>query len=218
MKLFPQKKNVPVETTPPAKQLTSTEWRSRIAALEAQAAQAQENLQAARNARRDASGRVIVYNESGDSLKDLVSKERECEVAAENLDAAIQLARGELQRAEAAEEAAAKAERQRVIYAIGAQILESGATVDNLLMELGAAIHKIEPLYREYRNAGGRFEIRMKPMISRASRRAGLRDYITDDFVGDAHHFLPLTKQWAHLAPPQSVGSLSIARGFNDHE
>ena len=202
-----KEETTPAEATPT---LTPTQWQERIADLEAQAEQARQALEQKRAQRSDAAGRVIVFGQPNDSVNELVEQEKELERAAENLDSAIGFAKAELGKAQAEEERVRLAERLALQRQIGLRILECAARVDQAFAAAAADLRSIESLNREYLNAGGGYSMRLKICASRATRGCGLRNFITETFVGDNVISVPLTKQFASMAGRPDPEALAV--------
>jgi hypothetical protein len=201
-----KKKNPPVETTAPAMPtgpVSVADWERRVHELEAQAVEADKVLETARISRRTAAGNVIVFNAPSGVLSDLENAEREAERHLDNLHSAIEVAKSELQKAQAEEARARLAERLASQRQFGLKILEHAARVDEAFSIAANELRTIETLYRQYVNAGGGYLMRLKVNAARAARGKGLRDFISADFVGDNVVSRPLVEQFRSLAGVQ---------------
>jgi len=171
---------------------TAADWQQRIADLEHEAAETDRTLAAKRAQRRDAAGSVIVFGRDAGALAGLESAERDLERKADSLRAGIEVARTELQKAEAADRRAAAEERGRRRDEILEQIKKRASRVDASFGSAAVDLQEIAALLREFQNLGRGFSRSIKTIATRAALADGLRPFL--EIVGSGHQ-LPLAKQ-----------------------
>ncbi len=194
-------KNAVVETTStPTPALTSGQWQQRVTDLETQAAEARQSLEQKRAARSEAAGQVIVFG-GPDTVSELVEEERAMERAAENLDSAVVLAIGELEKALAEEDRARREERARQRDEIAAQILHHSRLADAALASVAENVLLLPELFRQYNHFGGGMQPRINVSFTRALRGADLKKFVMDDLAVYNIHALPLATQFQSNAP-----------------
>ena len=186
---------------------TTAAWRARIGELEQQTIAAEQSLEATRAERRAAAGAALVFGTNSESAAALEAGEREAERKLDSLQCAVDLARAELKKLEAAERQAwldAQRARREVV---AEEIRQAAAAVDGFFSQAAEHLRSIEDLLGRYQFEGGAFARSLKSCTTRAALAAGLRQYLDTEYVGSSHHLRPLSEQ---------LGALAVMRGADD--
>jgi hypothetical protein len=179
---------------------TADDWRRRTGELESDVVAAAAALTEARAQRRETAGNVIVFGATGDALQKQEDQEREAERRLDSQRAAVEVAKGELQKAEAAEEAAAQEERKKRRAAIAVELRTHAEAVDKAFAAAAPHLEALKALMRDLHNAGGAgIQRTLSGCVARAAYAAGLRGFLELGFVGGNQHHLPLAKQFEFL-------------------
>ena len=174
---------------------TVAEWRERIGELEQDAADAEQVLMQKRTARREAAGSALVFGTNPEAAAGLEAEEREAERLTDSLRCAVDLARAEMNRLQD-EERREMIEQQRIRReAVAARIQQEAEAVDRLYREAANHLEAIDGLLASYQLEGGSFSRSLKGCSTRAALAAGLRQYLTTEFVGSTQHIRPLAEQ-----------------------
>jgi hypothetical protein len=183
--------NTPAQAAP----ATSAEWRTRIAELETEESAAGEILTERRAARRNAAGQVLAVGGDASVLSEMEAAEREAERSVDNLRCGLEFARQELGKLEESE-MRAKLEAEAAKRAlIQEQILQTAGAIDELLGQVALKLRTVDTQLCDFRIAGGRCARILRGCFMRAELHAGMRDFITTEYVGSQDTIHSLREQ-----------------------
>jgi hypothetical protein len=179
---------------------TADDWRKRVAALEGDVVAAEQALTEAHTQRRSAAGNVIVFNAAGDALSKLEDQEREAERKLDSQRAAVEVAKGELQKAIDVEERARLEELKQRRDVIAADVKFHAAEVDKAFAAAGSHLTALKAALGGLKNAGGGALNRtLSGCVARCAYHHGLRGFLECGYVGGNQHLLPLAQQLGFL-------------------